>query len=125
MLTPKVKSIEEVVLNAGYYQVKERESTGSIARVTAKDIENQPVNNVLSAVQGRMAGVSIVQNSDVAGGGYDVQIRGRNSLRSFATTGYDGNRPLYVVDGVPLPQISDFNTGMTASILPYSETNQS
>ena len=49
-LTEKVKSIEEVVLNAGYYNVKAKESTGSISKVTAKDIENQPVNNVLSAI---------------------------------------------------------------------------
>ncbi len=122
-LEQKVKGIEEVILNAGYYKVKDKERTGSIAKVSAKDIENQPVNNVLSAVQGRMAGVSITQNSSVPGGSFDVQIRGRNSLRSYATTGYDGNKPLYIVDGVPLPQINDFNTGMSGTILPYSETN--
>lgn len=122
-LKENVKGIEEVILNAGYYKVRDRESTGSIAKVSAKDIENQPVNNVLSAMQGRMPGVSITQNSSVPGGGFDVQIRGRNSLRSYATTGSDGNRPLYIVDGVPLPQINDFNTGMSGTILPYSETN--
>lgn len=36
----KEKQIDEVVLNAGYYKVKERESTGSIAKVSAKEIEN-------------------------------------------------------------------------------------
>lgn len=101
-LSPKENQIEEVVLNAGYYKVKEKESTGSIARVTAKDIENQPVNNVLSAIQGRMAGVSIVQNSGNAGGGYDVQIRGRNSLRNSINSLNDGNMPLYIIDGVPI-----------------------
>jgi len=122
-LEQKVKGIEEVILNAGYYKVKDRERTGSIARVSAKDIENQPVNNVLSALQGRMPGVSITQTSSVPGGGFDVQIRGRNSLRTYATTGYDGNKPLYIVDGVPLPQVNDFNTGMASTILPYSESN--
>lgn len=122
-LEQKVKGIEEVILNAGYYKVKDRERTGSIAKVTAKDIENQPVNNVLSALQGRMPGVSITQTSSVPGGGFDVQIRGRNSLRTYATTGYDGNKPLYIVDGVPLPQVNDFNTGMASTILPYSESN--
>lgn len=76
-LEQKVKRIEEVILNAGYYKVREKESTGSIAKVTAKDIENQPVNNVLSAMQGRMPGVTITQNSGVPGSGFDVQIRGR------------------------------------------------
>ncbi|WP_426278588.1 SusC/RagA family TonB-linked outer membrane protein [Chryseobacterium sp. S-02] len=122
-LEQKVKGIEEVILNAGYYKVKDRERTGSIAKVSTKDIENQPVNNVLSALQGRMTGVSITQNSGVAGGGFDIKIRGRNSLRSYSTTGYDGNKPLYIVDGVPLPLVNDFNSGMTASILPYNETN--
>jgi TonB-dependent starch-binding outer membrane protein SusC len=96
------KLIEEVTLNGGYYKVKDRERTGSIAKVTAKEIENQPVGNVLSAIQGRTAGVNITQGSGVPGGGYDIQIRGRNSLRSITNSDIDGNQPLYVVDGVPI-----------------------
>ena len=61
-----------MILSAGYYKVRDKERTGSIARVSAKDLENQPVTNVLSAAQGRMAGVSITQNSGTPGGGYDV-----------------------------------------------------
>ncbi len=112
-LTEKIKSIEEVVLNAGYYNVKAKESTGSISKVTAKDIENQPVNNVLSALQGRMAGVNITQNSGNPGGGFDVQIRGRNSLRNSINSLTDGNVPLYVIDGVPLSGqlISNYSIG--------------
>lgn len=116
-LTEKVKSIEEVVLNAGYYNVKARESTGSIAKVTAKDIENQPVNNVLSAVQGRMAGVSITQNSGNAGGGYDILIRGKNSVRS------DGNYPLIIVDGVPLNTQSNSISRLATGILSKGESS--
>ena len=101
-LDQKVQGIEEVVVNAGYYKVKEKESTGSIAKVSAKDIENQPVTNVLSSVQGRLAGVTITQNSGVPGGGYDIQIRGRNSLRNKDNSTIDGNQPLYVIDGVPM-----------------------
>ena len=111
----KEKQIDEVVLNAGYYQVKERESTGSIAKVTSKDIENQPVNNVLSAVQGRMPGVNIVQNSGTSGGGFEIQIRGRNSLRRA------GNNPLYIVDGVPM--ISESPSNLSGTILPSSSIN--
>lgn len=101
-LEQKVKGIEEVILNAGYYKVKDKERTGSIAKVSAKDIENQPVTNVLSAAQGRMAGVNITQNSGTPGGGFKVEIRGQNSLRTMANSGIDGNVPLYVVDGVPI-----------------------
>lgn len=115
--------IEEVVLNAGYYKVKERESTGSIAKITSKDIENQPVTNALSAMQGRMAGVSIVQNSGTAGGGFDVQIRGRNSLRTYNTSGFNANSPLYIIDGIPIPTGNEFKSGLASSVLPYSDTN--
>ncbi|PPZ92866.1 SusC/RagA family TonB-linked outer membrane protein [Cloacibacterium normanense] len=111
----KEKQIDEVVLNAGYYKVKERESTGSIAKVSAKEIENQPVNNVLSAVQGRMPGVNIVQNSGTPGGGFEIQIRGRNSLRRA------GNNPLYIVDGVPM--ISESPSNLSGTILPSSSIN--
>lgn len=87
--------LKEVVLNAGYYSVKDKESTGSIARITAKDIEKQPVSNVLATMQGRMAGVSIVQDSGSPGGAFSIRIRGTNSLRT------DGNQPLFIIDGVP------------------------
>ncbi|TEB40671.1 SusC/RagA family TonB-linked outer membrane protein, partial [Flavobacterium circumlabens] len=74
-------TLKEVRVNAGYYSVKESERTGSIAKITSKDIENQPVTNVLATMQGRMAGVNIVQTTGVPGGGFDIQIRGQNSLR--------------------------------------------
>lgn len=90
-----VGKLDEVTVNAGYYKVKERELTGSISRITAKDIENQPVNNMLATMQGRMPGVSIVQNSGTPGSGFSIRIRGQNSLRSEA------NEPLYIIDGVP------------------------
>jgi TonB-dependent starch-binding outer membrane protein SusC len=88
-------TLQEVRVNAGYYSVKERDRTGSIARITSKDIETQPVTNVLATMQGRMAGVSIIQSSGVPGGGFDIKIRGQNSLRGNA------NAPLYIIDGVP------------------------
>ena len=46
-------------------------------------------------MQGRMAGVNIVQETGVPGSGFNIQIRGQNSLRSA------GNQPLFIVDGVP------------------------
>jgi len=116
-LDEKVSQIEEIVLNAGYYKVKEKESTGSIARVTAKDIENQPVTNVLSAVQGRMAGVNIIQNSGTPGGSFEVQIRGVNSLRR------EGNTPLYIIDGMQIPSVNNFNSALSIGIIPYGEVS--
>ncbi|SFW20836.1 TonB-linked outer membrane protein, SusC/RagA family [Sinomicrobium oceani] len=92
-----VSALDEVVVNAGYYTVKEKEKTGSISKITSQDIETQPVTNVLEAAIGRMPGVQITQNTGVPGGGFTVQIRGQNSLR----TDDGANQPLYIVDGVP------------------------
>ncbi len=95
-LMEDITVLSEVTVNVGYYAVKERERTGSVAKITAKEIADQPVSNVLSSIQGRMTGVNITQNSGVPGGGYNIQIRGINSLRA------EGNYPMYIIDGVPV-----------------------
>jgi len=98
--------LKEVILNAGYYSVKDKERTGSISRITAKEIETQPITNIIGTMQGRMAGVNIVQESGIAGGGFQIIVRGVNSLRTGANT------PLYIIDGVPYSSdpISDRQT---------------
>ena len=108
VLVEDTAELQEVVINAGYYTVKDKERTGSIARITAQDIETQPVTNVLATMQGRMAGVSITQTTGLPGGGFDIRIRGRNSIRAA------GNNPLYVIDGVPYgsESISDGSTAV-------------
>jgi TonB-linked SusC/RagA family outer membrane protein len=108
-----VTSFPEVVVYAGYYSMKERERTGSISIVNASEIANQPVNNVLSAVQGQMAGVNIAQATGAPGGGYNIQIRGINSLRR------EGNYPMYIIDGVPVSAQTPSNS-LSAGILPYT-----
>ncbi|WP_273016979.1 SusC/RagA family TonB-linked outer membrane protein [Leeuwenhoekiella blandensis] len=100
VLQQDVTDLGEVTINAGYYNTTRREQTGSIARVTGEEIERQPVTNPLTALQGRMAGVSIVQRSGVPGNAPVIQIRGQNSLRSGF--GNSGNLPLYIIDGVPI-----------------------
>lgn len=111
-LEEDITTLKEVVLNAGYYSVKEKERTGSISRITAKDIEKQPVTNVLATMQGRMAGVNITQSTGVPGGGFNIQIRGKNSLRA------NGNTPLYLVDGIPFGTENLGNTLTSAGIIP-------
>lgn len=116
-------TLQEVTVNAGYYSVKESERTGSIAKVTAKDIEKQPVTNVLAIMQGRMAGVNITQDSGVPGGGFNIQIRGQNSLR------LEGNAPLYVIDGVPYSAetigYNQTSAGTPATTSPLNSINPS
>ncbi|GAA3604962.1 TonB-dependent receptor [Flavivirga amylovorans] len=110
VLKEEISELDVIEINAGYYKTSQRKATGNISRVEAKDIELQPVTNPLQAVQGRMSGVSIVQNTGVPGGGISIQIRGRNSLRR------DGNDALYVIDGVPYP-IRGFTNGSIGSAL--------
>lgn len=109
ILKEDATALQEITINAGYYSVKESERTGSISKITAKDIEKQPVSGILGTMQGRMAGVSITQETGVAGGGYNINIRGVNSLRA------DGNAPLYIIDGVPYAAepISHTQTSLT------------
>lgn len=62
-MTEDVLSLNEVVVNAGYWEVKDQERTGNIVRVTSDEIQKQPVSNPLQALQGRMSGVYIQQNT--------------------------------------------------------------
>lgn len=104
-------TLKEVIVNAGYYTVKDKERTGSITTVKAATIEQQPVTNVLATLQGRMAGVNITQATGVPGGGFSIQIRGVNSIRT------EGNQPLYLVDGMPFSTESLGNAAISGSIM--------
>ena len=106
-------TLEELVINAGYYSVKDKERTGSISKITSKEIGQQPVANPLAAMQGRMAGVNITQSSGTPGGGFDIQIRGRNSLRT------EGNAPLYIVDGVPYASNTMSDYTVSGTVIPF------
>ncbi|HSD06401.1 SusC/RagA family TonB-linked outer membrane protein [Flavobacterium sp.] len=110
-LQENTTKLQEVKINAGYYSVKNSERTGSISKITTKDIEKQPVTNVLAAMQGRMAGVNITQTTGTPGGGFDIQIRGQNSLR------VNGNNPFYIIDGVPYSS-DPIGTGINSAVLP-------
>ena len=98
LLVPSIQSLEEVVV-IGYGTVRKSDLTGSVASVSSKSFENQPVTNMTSALQGRAAGVVINNMSGAPGGQTRIRIRGANSI-----TG--GNNPLYVVDGM---QLGSFN----------------
>jgi TonB-linked SusC/RagA family outer membrane protein len=77
-----------------YGETSQRLNTGSVTTISAKDIAQQPVNNPILALEGRVPGLFITQDNGIPGGGITVAIRGQNSIQS-------GNDPLYVIDGVP------------------------
>tara|TARA_B100000378_G_scaffold275608_1_gene271975 strand:- start:16352 stop:19333 length:2982 start_codon:yes stop_codon:yes gene_type:complete len=95
-LEEDVSALGEVKINAGYYNITQRERTGNISRVTAEEIELQPVVSPIQALQGRMAGVEVTSGGSHPGMAPTIKIRGTNSLRE------EGNYPLYIIDGVPI-----------------------
>jgi len=103
-------NMNEVVV-IGYGTQKRKDVTGSISSVPAKQIEQVPVANLSQALQGRAAGVQIVNNDAAPGGNTSVLIRGIGSLAS------GGNNPLYVIDGYPTTGgIQNINPNDIASI---------
>ncbi|MBO9637581.1 MAG: TonB-dependent receptor [Siphonobacter aquaeclarae] len=102
-------SLTEVVV-VGYGTQKKSQLTGAISSVGSKEISELPITNARQALQGRVAGVDVVQNGSNPGSGVTVRIRGRRSINA-------SNDPLYVVDGIPLAgNIDDINPNDIASM---------
>ena len=92
-LTENYNSLEEVRI-IGYGQTTRKLNTGSSGSLSAKEIEKQPVTNILSSLSGRIAGVAVQTTNGLPGGGISIRIRGKGSLLA-------GSDPLYIVDGMP------------------------
>jgi len=91
MLTDETQ-LEEVVI-VGYGSVLKKDVTGSLSTVTVSDNIATQSNSIDQLLQGRAAGVQVIQNAAAPGSGISVKIRGTNSLRG-------NNEPLYVIDGI-------------------------
>jgi TonB-linked SusC/RagA family outer membrane protein len=107
------KALDEVVV-VGYGTKIKRDVTGSVVKVTSKEIANTPVTSFESAIQGRAAGVFVEQQNGKLGQGIKVRIRGSSSISA-------GNEPLYVIDGIPLI-VKDLSTN-GASTNPLADIN--
>ncbi|MCW3462280.1 SusC/RagA family TonB-linked outer membrane protein [Chitinophaga nivalis] len=105
------KELSEVVVLGFGTQVK-KDVTGAVAKVSAKEFENQPLPTMETALQGRVTGVYITAGSGKLGQAADVKIRGTSSVNT-------SQRPLYVVDGVPII-IADLGTADSEPINPLS-----
>ncbi|HEV7332281.1 MAG TPA: TonB-dependent receptor [Flavisolibacter sp.] len=90
-LEARANSLNEVVV-VGYGTQRRATLTGSISSVKAKDLENIPNGRVEQALQGRVSGVTILQNSGQPGSPSTIRVRG--------ITTFNNNNPLWVVDGV-------------------------
>jgi TonB-linked SusC/RagA family outer membrane protein len=112
----KGKTLDETVI-IGYGTTTPRLSTGNVYAVKAETISANPVSNPLLVLQGRVAGLEVIQTSGMFGTKVKLQIRGRNSLNN-------GTDPLLIVDGIPYNLeiaggLGSFIFGAKASALSY------
>ena len=94
VLNEDTQALDEVVV-VGYGVQKKSDVTGSVTSVSKERLGKLPVTNVLQAVQGAAAGVTITQTSSIPGDAPDALVRGRNSINA-------NSGPYVVVDGVPI-----------------------
>ncbi len=94
-----VQGLDEVVV-IGYGTMKKSDLSGSSVSVSGDKLKGSIGANLDQALQGRAAGVTAVQTSGQPGASVSIRVRGQGTLRSNAA------EPLYVVDGVPVQNIS-------------------
>ena len=98
-LSANVHALDEVVVT-GYGRQQKRNITGSIATISASQIQDIAVTNFENAIQGQLAGVQVAETSGEPGAGPTVRVRGVGSITA-------GNEPLYVIDGFPVSKNVD------------------
>jgi TonB-dependent starch-binding outer membrane protein SusC len=93
--------LKEVVV-VGYGTINRRDATGSVGSVAIEELKKAPVASFEEALGGRVAGVQVTSQSGQPGDGFQIVIRGNNSVTQ-------DNSPLYVIDGFP---IEGFNNSL-------------
>ncbi|WP_245975282.1 SusC/RagA family TonB-linked outer membrane protein [Deminuibacter soli] len=93
-LKPETGSLNDIIV-IGYGTVRKKDLTGSVASVGAKDFNKGTFTAPDQLIQGKVAGVQVLNNSGQPGGATTVKIRGSSALTGTGS-------PLYVVDGIPL-----------------------
>jgi len=99
------QSLSEVVVT-GYGSVVREQMTGNFSSVSARQIEEIPVNSFESALQGQASGVFIQRGTGKLGQGINIRVRGTSSVSA-------SSQPLYVIDGIPITAESQSTTADT------------
>lgn len=111
-LEPNESQLDEVVV-IGYGETKRRDLTGAVGSMNSDKIKETNKVNAFQALQGQVAGVNIAAADNKPGGGFNVRIRGANTINASETVnqgGYSaGQNPLFVVDGIFVNDISFLN----------------
>jgi len=107
-LVPDLVGLEEVVV-VGYGVQKKSDVTGAIASVKAEDLERRSSTSAVQAMQGKAAGVTVLNSSGAPGAGSDIRVRGYSS-----NSGNIG--PLLIVDGLKVDNIQYLDPSMIESM---------
>lgn len=100
VITEETASLNQVVVVGSTIKVSKKELGNAMTSIKAKDLMvAQPVS-LASAMQGKIAGAQITQNSGDPAGGFSVKLRGTSSLLG-------SSEPLYVIDGVVMNNSSN------------------
>ncbi len=102
------KILDEAVV-IGYGTQRKKDITTAIVVIDENSIKDRPMVSAAEALQGKAAGVQVVQNSGKPGSDISVRVRGSTSVLA-------GNEPLYVVDGIPTTDIKGLNPTDIASM---------
>jgi len=117
-LNSEAFDLNEVEVSVGYGTQKKRNLTGSIVSVGSEEIQKTTLQDPISILQGRAAGVQVTSNSGSPGGEMTIRVRGNSSLNS-------GNNPLFVVDGIPIESnsLSSLNGTENFGLNPLADIN--
>ena len=110
-------TLENVVV-VGYGSQKKKELTSAVVVVDENAIRDRPMVSASEALQGKAAGVQVVQPSGKPGGDISVRVRGATSVLA-------GNEPLYVVDGFPTADIRGLNPADIESMTVLKDASSS
>ena len=107
VMQPESMQLDDVVVIA--YGVRKKGTVaGSVSTVKSEKLENTPTAAFDQALQGQVAGLTVLSNTGEPSASASMTIRGTNSINS-------GTSPLYILDGVAI-SASDFNTINPADI---------
>ena len=101
VLSENSEVLEEVVVT-GYGTTKKRDLVTAVASVGADQLKDIPVASASEALQGKLAGVSVVATEGSPDADVKIRVRGGTSLTQSSD-------PLYIVDGFQVTSISDIN----------------
>jgi TonB-linked SusC/RagA family outer membrane protein len=107
--------LNEVVV-IGYGTVKKSDLTGAVGTLNVSDIAKTNPVSINQALQGRIAGVNVMQTDGAPGSSISIQIRGANSFAS-------DTEPLFVIDGVPFESSGTPGGGSGRAVNPLSFIN--